>query len=405
MLTFVLIVVIIFSIILKYTILKVEDKYFYYRDIPSNDSPAYIGKIVKGHIDGNDLIATILDLSYRKYIRIEEENIRGKNKKVLYLEKGGNTIELNEYELFILNKIFKNDRKVIFDDYIGSSKFKNDFKTFDDMLERRIRNQTIYKGSIYKNISKIIFLVCFLILGTFMFYSILAPISFGVLNKFNIENNNLIIINGIVSFVIYLLIAYLYIRYIGESTSMRENINLNITYIILSIVLVCGSIIIKYDNIINILKNEIVWYKIIIDFIIGMITLLYMFNIIKHTKKQEFWYIFMIIVGGFSIILNIELTKCICILFITTYIFFKMPKHFKLKNEEYLVKWEGFKKYLEDYSMLSEHEENAILIWEKYLIYAISLGVNKNIINKYGKLGITPLIDEKYLRRFYIEYI
>ena len=39
-----------------------EDKIEYYRDIPSNEAPAVIGLIVKENIDGNDIVATLLDL-------------------------------------------------------------------------------------------------------------------------------------------------------------------------------------------------------------------------------------------------------------------------------------------------------------------------------------------------------
>ena len=69
------------------------------------------------------------------------------------------------------------------------------------------------------------------------------------------------------------------------------------------------------------------------------------------------------------------------------------------------LKLAGLKKYLEDYSMLGEQEENAILIWERYLIYAISLGINKKIVRHYGKLNRISLIDENYMRKFYIEYL
>ena len=59
MLIFVLIAVIVYTYILKKKFLKDQKEYMYYRDIPSKDSPAFVGKIVKGHTDGNDIIATI----------------------------------------------------------------------------------------------------------------------------------------------------------------------------------------------------------------------------------------------------------------------------------------------------------------------------------------------------------
>ena len=53
---------------------------------------------------------------------------------------------------------------------------------------------------------------------------------------------------------------------------------------------------------------------------------------------------------------------------------------------------------------MTEQEDNSMLIWEKYLIYAVSLGVNKKIIKKYGNLNNTILLDELYLKKFYTEF-
>ena len=55
--------------------------------------------------------------------------------------------------------------------------------------------------------------------------------------------------------------------------------------------------------------------------------------------------------------------------------------------------------------MIEKQEEKSIVIWEKYLIYAISLGINKKIVRRYAKLNKISLIDEQYMKKFYIEYI
>lgn len=54
--------------------------------------------------------------------------------------------------------------------------------------------------------------------------------------------------------------------------------------------------------------------------------------------------------------------------------------------------------------MLSNQDANAIAIWEKYLIYAISLGINKKIIRKYAQLNDIELLNEIYLKKIYVEY-
>ena len=404
MLVFILIIVIAYTFILRKKLLKDKMQYIYYRDIPSSDSPAFVGKIVKGHTDGNDIIATILDLNYRGYIRIETEEIKGKEKRVLYLEKRVRTTELQEHEMFLINKIFKNNSRVIFEDYIKSNKFKQDFKAFDKMLERRIERKTIYRNSLLKNVNKILLLISYFIFGISIFYSIMLPITLGVNNVIRFDTKTAIIMNLVISVILYLLVSYKYILYIEKSTNARENINLSITYIILSVVLGCCIIFNNYNNIFSIFYEEFIWYKVIVNFIISIVTMMYMFNIIKHTEKEEYLYYVFIIISLFAIILNMKLAMGISIIFFVTYIFFKSPKHSNLKQDDYVCKWISFKKYLEDYSMLSEQESNAIVIWEKYLIYAIALGINKKIIKKYAKLNNIQLLNEVYLKKVYVEY-
>lgn len=404
MLVFILIIVIAYTFTLRKKLEKDKNQYIYYRDIPSNDSPALVGKIVKGHTDGNDIIATILDLNYRGYIRIETEEVKGKEKRVLYLEKTVKTTELQEHEMFLINKIFKNNNRVIFEDYIKSNKFKQDFKAFDQMLERRVDIKTIYKNSLLKDINKILLLISFFIYGKNIFYSIILPITLGINNIVQFDTKTLIIINLVISVILYLLVSYKYIIYIEKSTNARENINLSIAYIILSIILGCCIIFNNYNNMLNIFYEDFIWYKIIVNIIVSIVTIMYMFNIIKHTEKEEYLYYVFIIISLFAIILNIKLTMGISIIFFITYIFFKSPKHSNLNQEDYLYKWISLKKYLEDYSMLSKQDSNAIMIWEKYLIYAIALGVNKKIIKKYAKLNNIQLLNEVYLKKVYVEY-
>ena len=404
MIIFVLIMIVIYTLILKVKLHKENTQYMYYRDIPSDDSPAVVGKIIKGHADGNDIISTILDLSYKGYIRIETEEIKGKEQRTLYLEKNINTTELKEYEMFLLNQIFKKSSKIVFEDYIKSVKFKQDFITFDNMLNRRIKMQNVYKTSILKNINKIILLISFMILGISLLYSMIIPITLQVCSIMRISIKTEVIINIAISSALYLLIAYIYISYINKTTNARESINLSISYIIISIIVICIVGFIDIENILKILYSELSWYKIIINFVLSIITILYMFNIIGHKKKNEYLYYSFIIISLVSIFLELKIVMCISIIFLATYIFFKTPKHVRLKQEDYMYRWISFKRYLEDYSMLIEQDEKAILIWERYLIYAISLGVNKEIIKKYAKLVNWKILNETYWKKVYVEY-
>ena len=73
----------------------------------------------------------------RGFIDIHEKNINGKLKRILsYTGKNKNT-ELEEHEIFLIDQLFKENDEIIFEDYISSDKLKNDFKTFERMLERK----------------------------------------------------------------------------------------------------------------------------------------------------------------------------------------------------------------------------------------------------------------------------
>lgn len=43
--------------------------------------------------------------------------------------------------------------------------------------------------------------------------------------------------------------------------------------------------------------------------------------------------------------------------------------------------WKAFKKYLVEFSNLKEHDVPSIVLWEHYLVYAVSLGVAKKVID------------------------
>ena len=55
------------------------------------------------------------------------------------------------------------------------------------------------------------------------------------------------------------------------------------------------------------------------------------------------------------------------------------------KGEELNKKMKGLKKFLEDYSMLSEQDSNTLGLWDEYLIYSVMFGQNKKIVEEYTK--------------------
>lgn len=397
-----IIIVLLFCIFILKRILKENRKtYIYYRQIPTKDSPAYVGKVLKGHTDGNDIISTILDLNMRGFINISIKNINGKlRRELLYTGKNKNT-ELEEHEIFLIDQLFKNSDKIILEDYISSDKFKCDFKAFDKMLDRKVQRHIVKKDSNIKNITKVIFLTTFAILGITIFYALFQPIMLLIIK----DAYKSITFTIIISTLSYILITYVYISYINSKKLIKSILTIKIAYIFCFVILLLLVSTLNYENIVKILQNELAWYKMILNFIIAIVTLLYMFNIISYKDEKNYFIYFIVAIIFLAIILNCKIALCISIVLLSIYSFMITPRYINLKDEDYIYKWQSFKRFLEDYSLLKEKEERDILIWNKYLIYAISLGVNKKIVKEYAKLAHINLLDKDYYKKFYIEYI
>lgn len=307
--------------------------------------------------------------------------------------------------MFLINQLFKNDSRVIFEDYIASKKFKSDFKAFDKMLQRKIERNSIKRQKNLKSANKILFLVCFLILGISILYGILQPIIFFITNKVINNMDISIFITIISSAVIFIGIAYKYISYINKKQLINNIMSVKVTYILCFIIFGISVLFFNYKDILTLLKNEVIWYKIAITFISSIMTLLYMFNIINQKDKKSYLFYSVIALSILDILLQCNIALSINIVLLSTYSFMIVPGEMNLKDNDYIYKWNCFKKYIEEYSILDQQQENAVLIWEKYLIYAISLGVNKKIIKQYTKLAHINLFNDNYYKKFYIEYI
>lgn len=66
-------------------------------------------------------------------------------------------------------------------------------------------------------------------------------------------------------------------------------------------------------------------------------------------------------------------------------IFLVIPRFFKrrsISGQEDYVRWQAFKKFLQHFSEMQRHEIPSLIIWEHYLVYAVSLGVAKEVIKQ-----------------------
>ena len=201
-----LFLIFIFNLIYFFKIKSISNsklKLDYYREIPSNESPAIVGYMIKGNCDGNDVVATLLDLNYRGYINIQYELIDGVEKSVISLTDKDRFMVLKDFENFLLDELFKNNEKVILDDYFSSHQFQEIFNPFGNMIKKRVGLQSTHKISIKKNISKISFITHFVSLG----FSISFPLLFLILRK-SIDVIYIIGISFIINFCFFIQILH-----------------------------------------------------------------------------------------------------------------------------------------------------------------------------------------------------
>lgn len=61
-------------------------------------------------------------------------------------------------------------------------------------------------------------------------------------------------------------------------------------------------------------------------------------------------------------------------------------RNFTTKGMQVQNELEGFKKHLKDFSLIEEHDERGIKVWEKILIYAVIFGISKKVLTKLKKI-------------------
>jgi len=366
---------------------KKDNSNDYYRDIPSNENPAIIGYLTKENVDGNDIMATILDLWKKGYIDVRYEYVNDKEQCILYETEKQRFMILKDYENYLLDELFRNGKRMILDDYISSDRFEATFKGIGNMIKKRIDIKTKHKISFKRLLNKINFLVVYLVLGFSLFFSILYPI----INNFYIS----ILLGYVLSISLFLFIKNILIK-------KKELEQLLFSYSIAMSILLIGIIIGLYllDN--NVYKDNIIFN--IFNIITSIILLINIF-LSNNKKWRSLNYIdyIIIIYSLISIIFMNSIGLCLCIIYISHKIYINSPNHIYYSNDEELRKWLGLKNFLNDFSIINERESEEIKIWNDYLIYAIAMGVNKKCIMEYAKLSNIKLINQSFLEKHYLE--
>ncbi len=73
---------------------------------------------------------------------------------------------------------------------------------------------------------------------------------------------------------------------------------------------------------------------------------------------------------------------------------------------DYNAKWNGFKKYIQDFSLIKEYPPESVVVWNKYLVYATALGVAEKVRKSMGMTLPKDQLDNNdlYLFHYYGGY-
>jgi len=194
---------------------KLENPYIYFREIPNKYGIGVSGLLLDFNLDKNDLIAAILDLCAKKYIKINENNDFF---EITSLNKVPNDLLSNE--VFILNWILTSQNKELksFDYKEWKYLVKQDALTLGLIEQRKIENDVAptIADSITKKEKRIMFLIflsTFLGLSFFSFYSLITEEGILLTELFSnighiiitlICSVNSMLVGGFLSGIIYL---------------------------------------------------------------------------------------------------------------------------------------------------------------------------------------------------------
>lgn len=367
-----------------------QEKIEYFRDIPSDEKPAIVGLMVKGNVDGNDIISTILDLWERGYISVEYRIIDDIQKCIIKDTGKDRFMILMDFENYLLDELFKGESEIVFDDFVNSPKFEIVFKNVGKMINRRVNLKKTHKVSYKRLKNKINFLVNYIVLGFALFFPIIYLIS---------KNFLLSVLVGIcINLIFFLLIKAILVKEEKSIEVLLFGISSTIATIFFSVLLIV-SLISKYTY----LNNQ---FFEIINIAVSILLILCFF-IGDYSKKMKITIIDYVVLlySIVSIPFGNIIGLCLSIIYFSHRIYLKSPKHSYLSDENEIDKWFALKKFLNEFSYISDRELMEVKIWDKYLIYGISMGVNKKIILEYAKLANIKLINGSILDKCYSESI
>ena len=386
-----LVIVLVLECIYYFTTMasKKKNNIEYYREIPSKEKPAIVGFLTKGNVDGNDIMATILDLWQKGYIEVTYEYINDIEQCILYDTGKERFMILSDFENYLLDELFRMDKRVVLDEFISSPRFETTFNGVGNMIRKRADIGSKHKVSFKRLANKINFITNYIVLGFAIFFAILYPI----INNLYIS----IALGYLISLGLFLFIKNILIKNKKtEQLLISYSLITSAIFFILMLVLFLLDSTIKADNFILNICNVILCVVLLIN--------LFLSNNKKWSSVNYIDYIVLIYAVISACLMNV-IGLSISIIYIAHKIYINSPDHIYYSNDTELQKWLALKKYLNDFTVIGERENKEIALWNEYLIYAIAMGVNKKNIMEYAELAHVKLINKNFMEKRYMENI
>ena len=285
----------------------------YMRDFPDDFSPSTVEYLMKKKITEESISAEILYLIYKKKIKATED----KEKKDILLEKKGLELDHeNELEKALMNLIFRSKEKIWLKDLKKAAKTTTSF----------------YKD--YKKVSKIMLNIA---LGEKLYEEDKTKVESSSEKKESWK--------GIVSIIILFVAASLGF----------------LAFILALIIILCwNKKTLSYK--LKEVKSEFYRTK-KYSRIFAVLTIIYSIIGIIHLFVYNHF-----INDAFSVYLIVIIVAIILLIYTT------IAKKRTEKGALEYKKWKAFKQFLKDFGTMDEKSLPEIILWEKYLVYAVVLG-------------------------------
>jgi len=129
----------------------------------------------------------------------------------------------------------------------------------------------------------------------------------------------------------------------------------------------------------------------------------------KYTKNYVIGMVsFIILAAIFALLQQYVLAACMFILFFIVMFCLIGCKRLTQLGEDELALWEGYKNFLKDFTSFNEKELPDLILWEKYIVYAVAVGMGKKILKElpmmYPQLNDVNYYTNKNMFNLYMMY-